>query len=196
MNRIPVAIGPVVLGLGLMASACFGGEKSIPGKEALFVTNDCVPVAAVARDHYKFTATDPALRLKLNGEDLPWKPNCDWRGMGLNVVDASAPNAADAGGEVSFNRPLYIEGAAIVRTTLNRGPQQGERLVCRVNRDESDKWVVDTCGPDPRFYQPRAALPSPADVSPEGRIGLPADGAPPTARDATTLGADPGAPRP
>src|SRR5690348_10149805 len=86
----------VIVGLAAMASACFGGEKAIPAKTPLFTTNDCGPVSAVGREYYKFTSGDAAKRIKLNGEDAPWRPACDWKGLGFNVVEVSGPEGAAA----------------------------------------------------------------------------------------------------
>ena len=189
----------VMVGLAAMASACFGGgEKPIPAKTALFVTNDCSPLSAVGRDFYKFTRDAPPMRLKLNGEDAPWRPRCDWQGLGFNLVEVSGPEglAATANmNEVTFTRPKYDDKGALIRTTLKSGPDAPVRKLCRVVR-EGEKWAVESCGPDPKDVNPRAVGPRPEDATPENtRIAPPVDGAAPSARDVTTLTPDPGAPR-
>jgi hypothetical protein len=188
----------VIVSLAAMATACFGGEKAIPPKTALFVTNDCGPVSAVGRDFYKFTATDAAKRLKLKGEDAPWRPTCDWKGLGFNVVEVSGPEgvAATPGmTEVTFTRPKYDKDGALVRTSLKTGADPEVRKLCRVVRT-GEAWSVESCGPDPKDVNPRQVGPRPEDATPENsRIAPPVDGAAPTARDVGTFQPDPGATR-
>jgi hypothetical protein len=188
----------VIVGLAAMATGCFGGEKTYPAKTPLFVTNDCGPVSAIGREYYKFTAGDAAKRIKLNGEDAPWRPTCDWKGLGFNVVEVSGPEGAAATpgmSEVSFNRPKYDEKGALVRTALKAGADPEIRKLCRVVRN-GEAWAVESCGPDPKDVNPKQVGPRPEDATPESsRIAPPVDGAAPTARDVTTYTPDPGAPR-
>ena len=187
----------LIVGLATLASACFGGAKTIPAKTPLFVTNDCGPVSAVGHDFYKFTSDAPAMRIRLKGEDAPWRPTCDWKGTGFNLVEVSGPEgmAATSGmNEVTFSRPKYDDKGALVRTSLKAGADQPVRKLCRVVR-QADKWTVESCGPDPKDINPPAVGPRPEDATPEStRIAPPVDGAPPTARDVTTYAPDPGAP--
>jgi hypothetical protein len=188
----------VLAGLAAMAAACASEEKTIPAKTPLFMTNDCSPVGAVGKEFYKLAPDAPAMRIKLNGEDAPWRPGCDWKGMGFNVVEVSGPEgmAATANmGEVTFNRPKYFEDGALVRTSLKSGADPAIRKLCRVVR-EGEKWVVESCGPDPKDVNPPSVGPRPEDATPENtRIAPPVEGAPVTARDVTTYAPDPGAPR-
>jgi hypothetical protein len=187
----------VLAGLAAMAAGCFGGEKPIPAKTALFVTNDCGPVGAVGKDFYKLDPGGQAMRMKLNGEDAPWRPGCDWKGMGFNVVEVSGPEgmAATANmNEVTFNRPKYDDKGALVRTSLKSGSDAAVRKLCRVVRT-ADKWSVESCGPDPKDINPPAAGPRPEDATPEStRIAPPTEGGKVSARDVTTYAPDPGAP--
>jgi hypothetical protein len=175
-------------------SGCLGGpEKEVAPKEAAFVTDDCALIGALGKDHYKFTRDDPPLRVRLNGEDLPWRPSCDFPAMGFNLVVVSGPEglAATQGmGEVTFTRPRYDAQGALVRTSMARAPGSEVRELCRVEHEESG-WKVGSCGPDPRETQPRAAPPNPADQTPDGKIPAPADRQP-TARDVIIPDADPG----
>jgi hypothetical protein len=183
-------------GLAVAAAGCFGGPKEIPPVEAKFVTNDCDLVAAVARDHYKLTITDPQMRAMMLGEDLPWRPACGFQAMGLNLTEVSGPEglAATQGmAEVGFYRPKYDSKGAEMRSQITRSPEPTVRVLCRLVR-ATNAWSVETCGPDPKTTQPRLPPPSPADATPDStRTPLPTDRAP--ARDATIPTPDPGAPR-
>ncbi|HEV7692392.1 MAG TPA: hypothetical protein VGO52_16260 [Hyphomonadaceae bacterium] len=188
----------VIAGLAAMAAGCFGGEKAVPAKTALFVTNDCGPVSAVGHDFYKFDPGAQALRLRLNGEDAPWRPGCDWKGLGFNVVEVSGPEGVAATAnlnEVTFSRPKYDDKGALVRTSMKAGADPAVRKLCRVTRT-GEKWAVDSCGPDPKDINPPSVGPRPEDATPENsRIAPPIDGAKVTARDVTTYAPDPGATR-
>jgi len=184
----------LIVGAAFAAASCLSEEKEIPPKKAAFVTDDCALIAAVARDHYKFTRDEPPRRLWLHGEDLPWRPGCDWQGLGLNLVEVSGPEgvAATAGmAEVSFYRPQYDNTGVMMRTSLERASEASVRELCRLARAD-DAWSVASCVPDPKVTMPRPPPPSPADATPDSnKIPPPAD-RPPTARDATTYTPDPG----
>ncbi len=188
----------LVLGLAVAIAGCVAQEKVIPPKSALFVTNDCPLVGAVGHDYYKLTRDDPPLRLRMNGEDAPWRPGCDWQSLGFNLVEVSGPEGAAATqgmGEITFNRPRYDKDGAEVRTTLKRGPDAPVKALCRLVRT-GEAWTVGSCGPDPKDTQPREAAPSPADATPDSTNPIrPAEGRAPTARELTTGAADPGASR-
>lgn len=176
----------------LAVAACSTGERRVPPTEALFVTDDCALISAIGRERYDLSRDDPPMRLRLNGEDSPWRPGCDWQAMGFNVVPISGPEgeAATAGmGEISFNRPRYDVEGALVRTSMASGGATAERMLCRVQRGEAG-WALDSCGPDPKDVLPAPAAPSPADATPDARIQPPAN-AEPTARDATTTESNP-----
>lgn len=165
----------------------------VPPKEALFVTNDCDVLGALGRDQYKLTPSSGATTVRLDGEDGPWSPNCDWKAYGMNVTVVSGPEgeAATAGAtRVAFHRPRYDTLGASVRTSLTAGSETTSAL-CRLARSDAG-WALDMCGPDPKLTQPRAAAPNPADQTPEGPTIKPAnpDVKP---RDAVIPQTDPGA---
>lgn len=185
----------LVLAAGFLAlAACESGpEEKIPPREALFVTDDCALLNALGRDQYKLSSDDAPMTVKLNGEDAPWTPGCDWKGMGFNLTQVSGPEgeAATAGqNRLTFMRPRYDTLGAFVRTSITSGTEKTQAL-CRLAREGSG-WAVESCGPDPKLTQPRAAAPSPADQTPESR--LPVTPANPDARprDAIIPSADPG----
>ena len=184
-------------GVAVVAAGCFGGPKEIPPVEARFVTNDCDLIGAIVRDHYKLTNSDPQMRAMMVGEDLPWRPGCNFPAMGLNLIEVSGPEgvAATQGmAEVAFHRPKYDSDGATMRSAITRAPESTARVLCRLARNDAT-WSVESCGPDPKETQPRPPPPSPADATPDSaRTPAPAD-RPPTARDATIPQPDPGAPR-
>jgi hypothetical protein len=196
MMRAVLFAGVAVAAAGT-TSGCFSAPKEIPPVEAKFVTNDCDLVGAVLRDHYKLSRSDPQMRAMMVGEDLPWRPGCNFQAMGFNLVEVSGPEglAATQGlAEVAFHRPKYDSKGANIRTEITRAPESSERLLCRLVRDDN-AWSVESCGPDPKETQPRPPPPSPADATPEStRTPVPAD-RPPTARDVTIPQPDPGAQR-
>ena len=187
MKRLLLLVASVAV------SGCFGGpEKVIAPKEAAFVTDDCALIGAIAKERYNFTRDDPPLRVRLNGEDLPWRPDCDFQNMGFNLVAVSGPEglANTRGmGEVSFNRPRYDAKGALVRTSIARAPGTEVRELCRMEHADAG-WKVDSCGPDPRETLPRPPPPSPADQTPDGKIIIPTENQP-TARDLTIPDPDP-----
>jgi hypothetical protein len=177
----------------LALAACNTGERKVPATPALFVTDDCALISAIARARYDLSRDDPAMRLRLNGEDAQWRPGCDWQGMGFNLVPVSGPEgeAATAGmDEITFNRPRYDVDGALVRTSRTAGAGSAERVLCRVRRNDGG-WSLDSCGPDPKEVLPPPAAPSPADATPDARIQPPANGQP-AVRDATLPDANPG----
>jgi hypothetical protein len=187
----------LLMGAALAAAGCFTGPKEIPPKKAAFVTDDCVLIAAVARDHYKLTRDAPQLRLRLHGEDLPWRPGCDWQGLGFNLIEVSGPEglAATAGmSEVSFYRPQYDNAGAAMRTAIERTSEASVRELCRLARTDA-VWSVDSCIPDPKVTAPRLPAPSPADATPDSKAPAPQN-RPLTPRDLTIPQPDPGAPTP
>lgn len=159
----------LVLAAGLLAIAgCESAPEEIPPKEALFVTEDCALLTAIGRDQYKLSADDPQMSVRLNGEDAPWRPSCDWKSYGFNLVEIAGPEgeAATSGmNRITFTRPRYDMEGALVRTSITTGDATTNAL-CRVVRNGA-AWLVDSCGPDPRLTRPRAAAPSPADQTPD-----------------------------
>lgn len=187
MNRLILAAGLIAL------AGCESAPEAVPPKEAAFVTDDCALIGAVGRDQYKLSADDPQMTLRLEGEDAPWSPGCDWRQYGFNVVEIAGPegeNATSGMSRIVVNRPRYDAEGALVRTSVTTGEQTTHAL-CRVTRGAGG-WTVASCGPDPKLTQPRAAAPSPADQTPDARLPVPLNDVSP--RDAIIPPADPGAP--
>lgn len=182
----------LVLAAGFLAMAgCESAPEEIPPKSPLFVTDDCALLHVIGRDQYKLSADDPRMSVRLNGEDAPWRPGCDWRSFGFNLIEIAGPEgeAATAGMDrLSFNRPRYDAEGALVRTSVTQGGVT-TNAVCRVMRGEAG-WSLASCGPDPKLTQPRPATPSPADQTPDGRPPAPLTGVSP--RDVVIPDADPG----
>ncbi|MBK8841266.1 MAG: hypothetical protein IPO30_22175 [Hyphomonadaceae bacterium] len=63
----------------LAAAGCESTPENIPGKEPLFVTDDCALIGAIGRERYDLSRDDPPMTIRLNGEDAPWTPSCDWQ---------------------------------------------------------------------------------------------------------------------
>jgi hypothetical protein len=180
----------------VLAVACGSTPEEEAPAPPEFTLNDCALISAIGRDHYKLAAEGPLMRLRLNGEGLPWKPGCDWKALGFNVIEDTGPEsrAAMRGfGEVSFDRPRYDVEGALVRTSITPPNATITKVLCRLQRNEQ-VWMVASCGPDPRDTQPRAAPPSPADATPESTrtpVPINPDGLP---RDATIPRPEPGLP--
>ena len=103
------------------------------GPQAAQNGNDCAVIAAIAKEHYRFNATDNRpLPIRFEGE---YAPRCDWSRHGL----AFQPYDADAPGDprererwVSFARPVYDGRGAVVETSIMHGPWAGVGHECRV----------------------------------------------------------------
>ena len=187
MKRLVLAAGC----LALMGCETPPPEQ-VPAKEPLFITDDCALLNVIGRDQYKLSADDPAMTVRLNGEDAPWTPGCDWQAYGFNLTQVSGPEgeAATAGqNRLTFNRPRYDTLGAFVRPSITSGAETTSAR-CRVVYGKAG-WSLQSCGADPKLTQPRAAPPSPSDQTPDGR-------APKTAnpdvspRDAVIPQSDPG----
>lgn len=182
---------------GILAiTGCESGPEEVPAKEALFVTDDCALISAIGRERYDLSRDDPPMTIKLNGEDAPWTPSCDWQASGFNLVEVRGPEgeAATANmNRLTFNRPRYDDKGAQIRTSLTAAGQT-TAVLCRVERGASG-WSVGECGPDPKLTKPREAAPTPADQTPDSKIAAPITGErPQSARDLGQSQADPGAP--
>ena len=95
--------------------------------------NDCAVIAAIAKEHYRFNITDnrpPPIRFE--GD---FRPRCDWsrHGLAFQPYDPDAPG--DPGERehwVSFARPVYDGGGAVVETSSMHGHWSGVGHACRV----------------------------------------------------------------
>ena len=194
-DELGIVMKRLFLAAGLLALAgCESAPEAVPPKEAAFVTDDCALISAVGREQYKLSADDPQMTITLNGEDAPWRPGCDWKAAGFNVVEIAGPEGetATAGmNRLTFHRPRYDAEGALVRTAVKTGDQTTNAL-CRVTRAEGGNWTLGSCGPDPKLTQPRAAAPSPSDQTPDSRLPVPLN-SDVTPRDAVIPDADPGA---
>jgi hypothetical protein len=195
-DRLGVVMKRLVLSVGVLAlCACESAPEEIPAKTPLFVTDDCALITAIGRDQYKLSRDDAQMSIRLNGEDAPWTPACDWQAAGFNVVEVRGPEGEAATAnlpKLTFNRPRYDSLGALVRTSLTQGGETTSAL-CRV-AEEGSTWTLESCGPDPKLTRPRPAAPSPADQTPEGRAPVPLDAPPDALRDSVIPDADPGQP--
>jgi hypothetical protein len=159
-----VLASPVAL---LAATACAHKVETAP-VVAISSINDCALIAAIGHDHYKLAPTDPARRIKLNGEDLHWTPGCDWKALGFNLVDlpAGSADAAAAMQQIEFHRPHYDSNGAEVRISMEAAPGSETKELCRV-RPAGERWEVAKCEPDPKAFGPKTAAPKPSDTTPE-----------------------------
>lgn len=192
-DRLDVTMKRLVLSMGVLAlCACESGPEEVAAKTPLFVTDDCALITAIGRDQYKLSRDDPQMSIRLNGEDAPWSPACDWSAAGFNLIEIRGPEGESATANlarITFNRPRYDALGALVRTSVTQNGETTTAL-CRVALEGSG-WALDSCGPDPKLTRPRPAAPSPADQTPDGRLPVPLDTdvAP---RDAIIPSADPG----
>jgi hypothetical protein len=188
MNRLFLAAGLLVL------AGCESAPEAVPPKEAAFVTDDCALITAIGREQFKLSADDPQMTITLNGEDAPWRPGCDWKAAGFNLVEIAGPEGetATAGMDrLTFHRPRYDVEGALVRTAAKTGDKTTNAL-CRVTRAEGGNWTLASCGPDPKLTQPRAAAPSPSDQTPDSRPPVPLN-SDINPLDVVSTGRDPGA---
>lgn len=189
MKRILLLAGFII------AAGCESAPENIPGKEPLFVTDDCALISAIGRERYDLSRDDPPMSVRLNGEDAPWTPACDWQASGFNLVEVRGPEGESATANMNrltFNRPRYDEDGALVRTSVTANGAT-TAVLCRVVRGGAG-WSVENCGPDPKLTKPREAAPSPADQTPDSELPTTTGERPQTARELSTQGADPGAP--
>lgn len=195
-DRLGVVMKRLVLSVGVLAiCACESAPEDVPARTPLFITDDCALIAAIGRDQYKLSRDDPQMTIRLNGEDAPWTPGCDWSANGFNVIEVRGPEGEAATAnlpKLTFSRPRYDELGALVRTSLTQGGAT-TNMLCRVV-SAGATWSVESCGPDPKLTQPRPAAPSPADQTPDSRAPLPTDVPPDALRDSVIPDADPGQP--
>ena len=115
MKRLFLLVGAIV------ATGCESAPENVPAKEPLFVTDDCALISALGRERYDLSRDDPPMAVRLNGEDAPWTPACDWQAAGFNLVEVRGPEgeAATANmNRLSFSRPRYDINGALMRTSI------------------------------------------------------------------------------
>lgn len=111
--------------------------------------NDCAVIAAVAKEHYRFNATDRLPPpLWLDGEGSGWAPRCDWSRYGLSFPRTYVPGAPSQPGVptqwVSFKRPRYDGQGAVIESGIMHGPLAGMGIECRV-RSGFAGWTATEC---------------------------------------------------
>jgi hypothetical protein len=181
----------------LALAGCESASEDIPGKTPLFVTDDCELLFAIGRDQHRLRSTDAPVSVRLNGEDAPWDPACNWAAAGFNAIEVRGPEGEAATrnlDRVSFNRPRYDSEGALVRTaTIRSGEISG--VLCRVSR-KGESWTLDACSPDPKLTEARPPAPNPSDQTPDLAPAALPDGATPPLRGRIPLERDPGQPLP
>ncbi|TAJ65435.1 hypothetical protein [Brevundimonas sp.] len=124
---------PALLASTALLGACATPMEPGPGGPPMADGNDCAVIAAIAKEHYRFNDTDNRpLPIRFEGD---YAPRCDWSRYGL----AFQPYDPDAPGDprervrwVSFARPVYDGGGAVVATGIMHGPLAGMGYECRV----------------------------------------------------------------
>lgn len=124
---------PALLASTALLGACATPMAPAPDGRPTADGNDCAVIAAIAKEHYRFNATDNRpLPIRFEGD---YAPRCDWSRYGL----AFQPYDPDAPGDprervrwVSFARPVYDGRGAVVETGIMHGPLAGMGYECRV----------------------------------------------------------------
>lgn len=139
---IPALAIPLFAGIGSCASSVQAESASVAASG-----NDCAIIAAVAKEHFKFSAENPAPPLKGLGEP-GWRPQCDWSKYGLAFTDYNdVPQSADPRERmkwVEFKQPKYDSQGALIETGIMHGPLAGIGYECRV-RSGVAGWTVSEC---------------------------------------------------
>ena len=109
-------------------------------------SDDGAVIAAVAKEHYRFNSTDNRpLPLRFEGD---YAPRCQWSRYGL-AFQAHDPDAPGDPRQrlrwVSFARPVYVGGYAVVETGIMHGPLAGMGYECRVHYSDFAGWTFDAC---------------------------------------------------
>ena len=108
--------------------------------------NDCAVIAAVAKEHYQFNATDRLPPpLWLDGEGSGWSPRCDWSRYGLSFPTTFDPDDRPQPQRVqwvSFKQPRYDGMVAVIETGVLHGPLAGMGYECTV-RSGFAGWSVE-----------------------------------------------------
>ena len=109
-------------------------------------SDDCAVIAAVAIGHYRFNTTDnrpPPLRFE--GD---YAPRCQWSRYGLAFQSYDPDTPGDPRERVrwvSFARPVYDGGVAVVETGILHGPLAGMGYECRVDYSDFAGWTFGAC---------------------------------------------------
>lgn len=109
-------------------------------------SEDCAVIAAVAKEHYRFNASDnPPLPIRFEGD---YAPRCQWSryGLAFEAYDPDRPGDPRARMRwVSFARPVYDGGDAVVETGIMHGPLAGMGYECRVHYSDFAGWTFGAC---------------------------------------------------
>lgn len=142
---IPALLIPVFSAIGSCANSMQQAEAASASVEVS--GNDCAVMAAVAKEHYKFSAENPAPPLKGMGEP-GWRPQCDWSKYGLAFTDyndvAPTTDPRERLKWVEFKQPVYDGQGAVIETGIMHGPLAGIGYECRV-RSGVAGWTVGEC---------------------------------------------------
>lgn len=143
-------IAPVAMALFMASCATDpSGPNPPPPGPVADNGNDCAVIAAVAKEHYQFNATDRLPPpLWLDGEGSGWSPRCDWSRYGLSFPRTFSPDTPQAPGQrvqwVSFKRPRYDGRGAVIESGILHGPLAGMGVECRVTSGFAG-WTVGEC---------------------------------------------------
>ncbi len=140
---IPALAIPLFSAIGSCASSVQAAESA----SVEVAGNDCAVIAAVAKEHFKFSAENPSPPLKGLGEP-GWRPQCDWSKYGLAFTDYNdVPETTDLRERlkwVEFKQPRYDAQGALIETGIMHGPLAGIGYECRV-RSGIAGWTVSEC---------------------------------------------------
>ena len=144
---------PVLAASSLLLGACATPMDPGPGGPPTGGDgNDCAVIAAIAKEHYRFNATDNRPPpLWLHGEGSDWRSDCGWGRPGTLFPTYYDPHFSRAGTVgpgpiqyVQFKRPRYDGRGAVVETSIMHGPLAGMGYECRVHSGFAG-WTVGEC---------------------------------------------------
>jgi len=145
MRAFAIAIAAAIPTLAAVGSCANGMQAQAAPIYAS--DNDCAVMTAVAKEHYKFSADNPAPPLK-GMDEQGWRPACDWSKQGLAFTDYNTvPKDADPRKNtqwVQFSQPRYDGQGAVIDTSIMHGPLAGMGYECRV-RSGVAGWTVSEC---------------------------------------------------
>jgi hypothetical protein len=148
MKRLLIAAAALLSGCAADPAGPGGPLHPLPGNGRQN-DNDCAVIAAVAKEHYRFNATDrlpPPLRL--TDGDRAWSLRCDWSRYGLSFPRIFDPSTRAEPGKpvqwVSFNKPVYDGHGATIESGILHGPLAGMGVRCTVVSGFAG-WTVAEC---------------------------------------------------
>ena len=139
-----------LLALGLLASACAAAPPvadSPASARTTTLSNDCAVIAAIAKEHDKFSPENAPPPLKPGGDE-GGTPRCDFSAPGIRFTDHGQPMSGSDPRQslkwVAFQKPVYGGGGASVLTEIMHGPLAGIGYECRLISDFAG-WTVGEC---------------------------------------------------